>query len=142
MTDEQKQRKRERDRRWVAANREKMREYDRRYRASNLERVRDLERKRYAANLEKGRRKGRESNFRRKYGLSIEDRRQMVVEQGGLCALCREPLSVDEAGWHTDHDHSTGTVRGILHGLCNSGLGQFGDSIEKLKLAIKYLEEA
>ena len=42
---------------------------------------------------------------------------------------------------HIDHDHKTGKVRDILCGLCNKGLGQFSDSIEKLQNAIKYLQE-
>jgi hypothetical protein len=40
-----------------------------------------------------------------------------------------------------DHDHITGKVRGLLCNDCNLGIGHFKDNIEKLKLAIKYLEE-
>lgn len=37
------------------------------------------------------------------------------------------------------HDHKTGTVRGILCGMCNVGIGCFKDSPEILSSAIRYL---
>lgn len=40
-----------------------------------------------------------------------------------------------------DHDHKTGKFRGYLCHDCNRALGQFGDSIEVLQNAIKYLEK-
>lgn len=39
-----------------------------------------------------------------------------------------------------DHNHKTGEIRGLLCGLCNSGIGHFKDKIKLLKKAIKYLE--
>lgn len=38
-----------------------------------------------------------------------------------------------------DHNHETKKVRGLLCTNCNAGLGMFKDSIEKLELAIDYL---
>ena len=45
-----------------------------------------------------------------------------LAEQGGVCALCGQPLSEAEAVG--DHDHTTGRMRGVLHRGCNSGLGK------------------
>lgn len=61
----------------------------------------------------------------------------MFLLQKGECKICNttstKPLSVD-------HCHSTGKIRGLLCNPCNMGIGQFKDSIVRLKNAISYLE--
>jgi Recombination endonuclease VII len=47
-------------------------------------------------------------------------RGRLSTEQGGLCALCKLPLTRP----CLDHDHSTGAVRGVLHSGCNALLGK------------------
>jgi hypothetical protein len=49
-------------------------------------------------------------------------------EQGRACAICRatEPRG---AGWHTDHSHTSGAVRGILCHDCNVALGYYERTI-------------
>ena len=48
--------------------------------------------------------------------------------------------NLDISVWQLDHDHKTEKFRGWLCKKCNTGLGNFGDSIEGLKKAIRYLE--
>lgn len=64
---------------------------------------------------------------------------QLFSAQGRRCAICgsEDPRG---KGWHIDHCHSTGSVRGVLCGPCNQGIGQLGDSVVRLKQAIAYLE--
>lgn len=63
----------------------------------------------------------------------------MLVSQGGGCAICGESLGT--RALPIDHDHNTGTNRGILCSLCNGGLGMFRDRTALLESAIQYLEK-
>jgi hypothetical protein len=46
-----------------------------------------------------------------------EERRLLLDNQNGKCALCGLPLKEEDAVM--DHDHATGHCRGALHGMCN-----------------------
>ena len=79
----------------------------------------------------------REQHLKRTFGLTEEQLAVMVSAQGGVCAICEVAKPI-----HTDHDHVTGRVRGVLCGPCNMGLGQFADDPRRLQAAIEYLVEA
>ena len=53
------------------------------------------------------------------------------------CAICQADTLL-----HVDHDHATGTLRGMLCPSCNIGLGHFRDSSIVLGAARLYLEVA
>lgn len=81
------------------------------------------------------------STLKRKYGLTFETREALLVAQGGLCRLCGKSITFGGAGGaHTDHCHTTGKVRGILCGKCNTALGTLGDTVEALERAVRYLK--
>ena len=83
--------------------------------------------------------------LKKQYGMTRDDYNKLLKDQGGTCRICKK------AGQHfrqgkplplcVDHNHKTGKVRGLLCLNCNSGMGKLGDSIERLKEVIKYLEE-
>jgi hypothetical protein len=76
---------------------------------------------------------------RREYGITDSEFARILVDQGGVCAVC----GTDNWGSkspHLDHCHNSGQVRGILCGPCNTGLGMFQDDPDLLRAAIKYLE--
>jgi hypothetical protein len=66
-----------------------------------------------------------------------------LAEQDGCCDICCIPF--DEAPYNgricVDHDHRTGTPRGLLCVDCNHGLGKFGDDIMLLLAAADYLSK-
>lgn len=80
-----------------------------------------------------------------KYGIDYWKFHQMLEQQGGGCAICgaTDDLVVD-------HDHSCcpgrktcgDCVRGLLCGHCNTGLGRFFDSEERLASAQNYLRDS
>ena len=73
----------------------------------------------------------------KKYGLTVEQYREMFARQEGRCCICRQPLGRIDI----DHDHATGRVRGLLCHACNIGLGAFQDDPRILQRAIEYLKK-
>jgi hypothetical protein len=72
------------------------------------------------------------------YGITLEQYDEMLVAQGGVCAVCkREPR--DDISLHVDHDHATGVIRGLLCFRCNNSLGDLGDDPEVMQAAALYL---
>jgi len=60
------------------------------------------------------------------------------------CEVCgRTPEEANPGGRFVrlslDHCHETGALRGFLCGPCNTGLGQLGDTAERVRLALAYL---
>lgn len=65
----------------------------------------------------------------------------MYTHQKGRCGICRKRLySKRYKAFAVDHCHATGAIRGLLCTKCNTGLGQFDDSIENLHAAVDWLE--
>jgi hypothetical protein len=77
--------------------------------------------------------------LRREYGLTPEDVVVLLVGQDYKCALCGIDITADPC---VDHDRGTGRIRGLLCRQCNAALGKFGDSVEGLMRAVRYLQTA
>lgn len=75
------------------------------------------------ANRERQRYLARRSHLRRKYGLTPEEFEALLNEQDNRCALCQGEDPRSQTGWHLDHDHETGRIRGILCQPCNHLIG-------------------
>jgi len=80
--------------------------------------------------------KKRDYRFKRKYGISLEEYHEMVKQRKGKCDICGQ---VPDKILTVDHDHKTNRVRGLLCHYCNTGLGHFGDSIQGINKALRYL---
>jgi hypothetical protein len=85
-------------------------------------------------------------NDTRRYGMYGITRAQfdaMVAEQGGVCAICKQPPSGHgpQAVLAVDHNHDSGLIRGLLCSPCNMAIGLFRENPDVLAAAIRYLEE-
>lgn len=72
------------------------------------------------------------------YRISLKEWEVLFASQGFACKICG---SYEHRGknWHTDHNHETGKVRGILCNWCNTALGKFQEDEWILLQAIQYL---
>jgi hypothetical protein len=79
----------------------------------------------------------------KRHGIDKETYDKLISKYDGKCWVCNEEEAV-----HIDHNHNccTGSyscgkcIRGILCSQCNTGLGLFKDSLDRLEKAIKYLK--
>jgi hypothetical protein len=80
--------------------------------------------------------------LKHKYNVTKEVWDAVFEKQGRCCAICKAttPTGSKNGRWHTDHNHVTGELRGILCGNCNVGLGNFQDDPALTRLATAYLE--
>ncbi len=77
----------------------------------------------------------------RQYHLTVEDYARMFNTQNGECAICHKRLDDTKyKGVNIDHCHRTGSVRGLLCGNCNNGIGYLKDSLDLVRAAAEYLE--
>ena len=90
--------------------------------------------------------KGRKDHLKRKYNLTQQEYNIKLTNQKHQCAICGKEAKNNIRGGkldplHIDHCHITNKIRDLLCHQCNSGLGQFKDSIENLQKAIDYLRK-
>lgn len=71
----------------------------------------------------------------RLYGLTQEQFDALMDQQDGECAICQRLLTKPLV----DHDHLTGTVRGLLCQRCNTAIGMLGDNVGTAIAAAQYL---
>jgi len=77
-----------------------------------------------------------------KFGLTPEEREQMIIAQNYKCEICsREILNIDSPIWSIDHCHDGNYLRSMLCKPCNSALGLFKDNPEILRKAADYIEK-
>lgn len=112
-------------------HRDKLRTYRNEYRKEHPEEERSWQESYREGSVEK--RKEYVRSYR--YGVSPEQYNGMLLTQNNTCAICKNPFIKTP---HIDHCHTTGKVRGLLCGPCNTGLGVYEKRATDFK---KYLEE-
>lgn len=89
------------------------------------------------AKTKKGKLVERRSKLKWKYGITQEQYDELLISQGGRCALCSEDQRPRKLC--VDHDHKTGLVRGLLCSIHNTSIGNLGDDEQGILKALKYL---
>ena len=87
------------------------------YRVEHIEEIRRNARKHYNKHKEQKR------WYLRRYGITLEQIDEILLQQDHKCALCGKSLR--EGKRCVDHDHITRKVRGILCQPCNIKLSYF-----------------
>ena len=64
---------------------------------------------------EEARRKRKDYNLRKRYGVGIEVFDAILASQGGVCAVCKKVKPV----FCLDHNHKTLKIRGVICLNCN-----------------------
>ena len=103
---------------------------------------REKGRLRYKSDPEAARRKQRDSELRRNFGISIEDYEAILLAQDYKCAACLHSHS--EEPWEKlqlDHCHHSNVIRGLLCKDCNRALGLMKDDPSKIAGLHAYAEK-
>jgi hypothetical protein len=74
----------------------------------------------------------------RQLGVTDDEYARMLAAQGGGCAICGATPKTRRL--HVDHDHKTGTVRGLLCHRCNRALPTWVTT-KWLAMAYDYLDD-
>jgi hypothetical protein len=91
-------------------------------------------------NPEKVKQKTRRHMVKREYGLTITEWNELLVAQQGRCATCRTAEPGGRGQFHTDHNHETGKIRGLLCANCNVALGMACEDPVRLRALAAYVE--
>lgn len=76
----------------------------------------------------------------RTYGITQEEYNEMLKEQDYSCAICQTHQDEFENRLSIDHNHNTGSIRGLLCSNCNTAIGLLGDNLESIQKALDYLK--
>lgn len=84
--------------------------------------------------------KVRSDTLKRRYGIDVEQQKQMYISQNGVCAICGKKFK-NGKDMHVDHNHVTGKIRQLLCNRCNFLIGNANEDIFILSNAIAYLQK-
>jgi len=122
---------------WYDANKQKAIEAAQRWAERNPERIAAY-RAEYRNRPER-KRAMRDLYYRRTFGITADEADALLAAQHGKCAICSgTPKRAD--GWHVDHHHGTGAIRGVLCSRCNHAIGLLDEDPARLRAAADYLE--
>jgi hypothetical protein len=84
----------------------------------------------------------RDYRMRSRYGISMKDKQHMYDNQSGKCANTGCDYAFKNlSDAHTDHNHKTKAVRGLLCGPCNRALGLLKENCERIIGLARYTQD-
>lgn len=129
---------------WVKDNPDKVKAARKRWLEKNKQKELKRNQEYHSENRAKMRPRKRSEYLERTYGITQEVFNEKLKEQDFKCAICKgeDPKSRKNMNnFSVDHDHTTGSVRGLLCTPCNLGIGNLQDSLKVLESAILYLKK-
>lgn len=81
----------------------------------------------------------RNYKYIKNYNITLDTYNNILKNQNGCCAICGMPEWASKKKLHVDHDHESGTIRGILCAGCNLGIGMFKHDPDLLIKALNYV---
>jgi len=119
-------------------NREEHRRKAREYRKNNKEIIAAQQRRWRLKDKDRTKNKSLKWDF----GITVDIFNKKMEEQGGKCAICGKNSDTEGTNLHIDHNHTTNTLRGLLCGNCNRGIGSFMEDVNVIQSSIEYLQKA
>ena len=83
--------------------------------------------------------KKKHNALRWNYAITLDEYCTLLEKQKHCCMICKVHVSELSRNLCVDHDHTTGTVRGLLCSNCNTALGLLKDNTTLLENAVNYL---
>jgi len=106
-------------------------------------------REHYVKNLEKYKEKARRwerenklaclHNKLKKFGLSVNEYKQLEIKQNYVCKICGKPPT--RGRLCVDHCHKTGKVRALLCSSCNLAVGYVKENYQTALLLADYIKD-
>ena len=87
------------------------------------------------------------AHLRRTFGITQAEYEAMLIAQNGVCAACgrpetkTDPRNGELMDLAIDHCHTTGKIRALLCGGCNTALGLLQDSPERIEQLLRYIQK-
>jgi hypothetical protein len=87
----------------------------------------------------------RNTAFKTRYGVGLDDYDAMHASQKGVCAICKRPEKSLNQHTHeprrlaVDHCHNSKKVRGLLCKSCNTAIGALDEDPALFRAALRYL---
>ena len=81
-----------------------------------------------------------DTQLKRRYGITLDQKKQLLNDQGHSCPLCLRHQEKLNRPLMVDHCHKTKKVRELLCFTCNTALGLINDDINIALRLVQYIQ--